>query len=279
MKLTVPRKTLRSAAGPVTGIGVRCGFDVQVRLLPAGGGEGLALHRTDLDLRLPLHLSHALALPNCTAIGTSPGDATLFVEHLMAALHVHGITDLVVEVSGPEVPLLDGSARDWDALVRQAGVVECGGEVEALVVASELCVEDGERRVCATPSERPVFEFDLKYDHPLIGHEIAGFELGIDDFAQDLAPARTFALEAEVQAGLASGQLKGGSDENCRIVYADHYSAPPTLPQEFARHKINDMLGDFYLLGRPVIGHISGFRTGHAHNRELLRCIAEAANI
>ena len=280
MKATrLTRRTLRAAAGPVAGVGVRTGREISVRLLPAASGEGLVLRRTDIGARVPLDLDHALDISNCTAVGTSPEDATLFVEHLMAVLHAHRITDLTVEVSGPEIPLLDGSATPWNELVMAAGIEDLPREVEPLVVAQELRIENGDKWLSAKPGPPTSFAYDLEYENPLIGKQFASFEPDTESFAEMLAPARTFALIEEIEQMTAAGLLKGGSEQNCRIVCPDHYSDPPTLPDEFARHKILDMLGDLYLFGRPVVGQVTGSRTGHAHNRALLRRIAGSAKV
>ena len=273
--MTLTRKTLGRATAATRGVGVRSGREIAARLLPAEAGAGLAIHRADLGARFPLDLHHALELPNCTAVGTCADDAVMFVEHLMAALHVRGITDLVVEVDGPELPLLDGSALAWDRLIREAGVTDLGGEVQPLVVTQAVRIEDGNCSTVAEPGSPATFAYELEYAHPLIGRQAARFEPGRDDFAETLAPARTFALIEDLRQAQAAGLLRGGGEENCRIIYADRWSAPPTLPDECARHKLLDLLGDLYLLGRPVWGRITARRTGHAHNRALLRAIGE----
>lgn len=268
--MTLASKTLSRPTEAIRGVGVRSGLEITVRLIPAEAGAGLTVHRTDIGARVPLDLRHALELPNCTAVGTCAEDAVMFVEHLMAALHVHGVTDLVVEVDGPELPLLDGSARAWDGLLREAGVEDLGGEVQPIVVTQAVRIEDGEACLVAEPGPPTVFAYELEYAHPLIGRQEARFAPGRDEFAADLAPARTFALIEDLRQAQAAGLVRGGGEENCRIAYAERWSAAPTLPDECARHKILDMLGDLYLLGRPVWGRIKGRRSGHAHNRALL---------
>jgi UDP-3-O-[3-hydroxymyristoyl] N-acetylglucosamine deacetylase len=272
MPATFPRRTLAAASPPITGIGVRSGRDASVRLLPAD--DGLFIHRTDIGARVPLHLDYALGIPSCTAIGTGPQDATLFVEHLMAALHALGITDLTIELDGPEIPLLDGSALPWVSATGDAGLADLPGQVEPLVVTEPIELRDGDKSIAAEAAAVLSLTYALSYANPLIGAEAATFTPGENAFATHLAPARTFALIEEIEQARAAGVLRGGSEGNCRIVYADHMSDEPTLPDEFARHKLLDMMGDLYLLGRPVIGAIRADRTGHAYNRELLRRLA-----
>jgi len=269
------RKTLGDAVGPIAGIGVHSGMEITVELAPAEIGEGLWLHRSDLGTRIALHLDNALDIPNCTAIGNGPADATLFVEHLMAALHVLGVTDLIVEVSGPEIPLLDGSSLPWFELLADAEWVESEEEIEPLVVGAEIRIEGEGKHMIARPAPLAEFAYDLAYDHPMIGRETVAAGIEPPRFIAEVAPARTFALIEEIGQMTQAGMLKGGSEENCLIVYPDHYSEPPGVVNPFAKHKVVDMVGDFYLLGRPVLGQIAGTRTGHADNRAMLGKIVE----
>lgn len=264
------RATLSQPTRLMSGVGVRSGLEVSVRLLPASIGSGLVLRRTDLGLELPLDLAHALDLPNCSAIGTNQADATLFVEHLLAALHVTGITDVVAQVRGPEVPLLDGSALPWAQAIAEAGICASAEEVAPLTVTAPVRIQDADRFIEAIPAPTPCFAYELHYDHPLIGTQQASFCPGADDFATMLAPARTFALEHELRSMQEHGLLRAGGEDNCLVIYPDRLSAAPTLPDEFARHKVLDLLGDLYLLGRPVIATVRGHLTGHLHNRALL---------
>jgi UDP-3-O-[3-hydroxymyristoyl] N-acetylglucosamine deacetylase len=268
------RATLSQPTRLLSGVGVRSGLEVSLRLLPASIGAGLALRRMDLGLELPLDLSHALDLPNCSAIGTGQADATLFIEHLLAALHMTGITDVVAQVCGPEVPLLDGSSLPWVDVIGEAGICASAEEVVPLTVTAPVRIQDGDRFVEALPAPMPSFAYELYYDHPLIGTQQAGFRPGVDDFATMLAPARTFALEHELRYMQEHGLLRAGGEDNCLVIYPDRFSAAPTLPDEFARHKILDLLGDLYLLGRPVIAAVRGHLTGHVHNRALLARLA-----
>ena len=279
----IPRLTLRQATPPLCGIGVRSGRPIAVRLLPAEPGDGLTILRTDLGLRVPLHLDFALDIPSCTAIGPEPATATLYVEHLLATFHALGVTDAGVELDGPEVPLLDGSAAPWCGLIAATGLRQLPGEVAPLVVAEPITVGDANTTLTALPPDRDghaLFRYELEYASPLIGKQTASHILAhTDAFETALAPARTFALVAEIEQARAAGVLTGGSEENCLVVYPDRYSAEPTLPDEFARHKILDMIGDLYLLGRPLWGQFVGHRTGHRQNRELLRRIAACATL
>lgn len=262
------------------GIGVVSGRNVSVRLEPAPEGAGLAVFRSDLGREVPLSIDFVRDVPNCTVVEHN-GAGVYIVEHLMAALAAFGITDLRVITDGPEIPIFDGSAARLCAMLRQAGICALNREAEPLIIANEVTVEHEGRRLQALPPTSDGWceiTYHLDHPHPLIGRQQVTLVLPSDAeeiFARDLAPARTFILEQEAIVLQETGWLSGGSEENAIVIYDDHYSAAPGLEQEFARHKILDLLGDLYLLNRRVIGRIIARRTGHAHNRLLARKLKE----
>ncbi|MGC9318571.1 MAG: UDP-3-O-acyl-N-acetylglucosamine deacetylase [Armatimonadota bacterium] len=266
------RATVRVDASAAD-IGVRSGQQVKLTLAPAEIGAGLTLERSDLGRRCPLDLEHCAAGPAATVCGEGEA-AVCFVEHLLAALWARGVTDCVVRIDGPEVPLFDGSALPMLELIDEAGVARSGAPLEPLEVAEPAMVIDEHRALCALPGEPAEFAYSLDYDHPVIGRQFASFVPGRDDFDVEVAPARTFITLEEAEELREAGLLAAGSEENCLVVYPDHCSQEPAIPQAFARHKLLDLLGDLYLLGRPVLGRVFAFYTGHRHNHELARMLA-----
>lgn len=266
------RATVTSDAS-ATGIGVRSGRDITLAIGPAEIGEGLMLHRQDLGSRWPIDLEHSAPDAGCTVSGEEDA-AVCFVEHLMAALWGAGVTDALVTLDGPEVPLFDGSALPLLRLIDEAGVARSGRSLDPLEVSEPAMVVDGDRVLCALPGDPAEMAYSLDYDHPVIGRQFATFVMDRDDFAADLAPARTFITFEEAEALREAGLLAAGTEENCLIVYPDHCSEEPALPQAFARHKLIDLIGDLYLLGRPLLGRVFAFYTGHRHNHELARMLA-----
>jgi len=257
-------------------LGVRSGRQIELALEPAEVGAGLTLVRSDLAQQWPLDLEHSQAGPGCTLSGEGAA-AVAFVEHLLAALGALGVTDARIVLSGPEVPMFDGSALPLLSLIESAGLA--GSEVELcpLVVAEPVLVAEQGAALFALPGEPAELTYAVAYDHPLIGSEFAGFRPGADDFAVELAPARTFITVEEAEAARAAGLLQGGGEENALVVYPDHLSEEPIVPQPFARHKLVDLLGDLYLLGRPVRGRIFAFHTGHRHHHALAHALAAQA--
>ena len=197
-----------------------------------------------------------------------------FIEHLLAALHAGGVSDLLVEVSGGEVPMFDGSALPFWQMLQDAGLTDHAKPLAPMVVREEIVIEQGDKVLRALPADTPAFEYALSHPHPMVGEQGARYDPATDDFARDLAPARTWGLYEELAHLRSAGLLVGGSEENAVIIFADHLSAPLAWPNAFARHKLLDLYGDLYLLGAPVIGSILAVRTGHADNHLLAKAIA-----
>lgn len=256
----------------LAGEGVRSGRQIRVTLEPAEEGQGLSLRRTDTGESWPLELSAALALDGCTAIGKAES-CVAYLEHLMAALAALGITDGQVTVDGPELPLLDGSVRPWLELVEAAEPQGGTTPVLPLILTEPIIVHDQEACLLALPAPEPHLTYLLEHPHPLIGLQWAQFRPGHDDFATELAPARTFTTIQEARYAQEHGLLKGGSEANALVIYEDHFSEEPELPQACARHKLLDLFGDLYLLGRPVQARIVAYQSGHQHNHRLASVI------
>ncbi|MGI5816594.1 MAG: UDP-3-O-acyl-N-acetylglucosamine deacetylase [Armatimonadota bacterium] len=265
----VTRATLHGRAA-ATGVGVRFGGEVALAIAPADLGGGIVLERADLGLRWPLDLEHSAPGPGCSLSGQ--GEAAVhFVEHLMAALWARGVTDCLVSVDGREIPLLDGSVRPVLALIDEARVARSAEPMEPIIIEEALLSSDERQAVCALPGEPTSYAYALWFRHPMIGRQFASFQTATDDFDEDLAPARTFITVEEAEQARELGLLAAGSEENAIIIHEDRVSEEPALPAAYARHKIVDMIGDLYLLGRPLVGRVFGFYTGHEQNHALAR--------
>lgn len=274
--MTIKTYTRRSVASNavITGLGVRSGLQITVTIEPAEVGHGIVISRRDAGLAWPADLAHIVALPACSSIGDEHCRVD-FVEHLMAALWGTEVTDALISIDGPEVPLLDGSALPFFRAISEAGVTGLEGEVEALIPSEPIFSLGDDRALIVLPADSPRFSYSLVHPHSLIGHQFADFRAATDNFGEWAAPARTFATWPELSALQQAGLLKEGSDENCLIVFDDHMSAEPFAANAMARHKLLDMLGDLYLTGRPLCAHVIGYKTGHADNRALAAKILE----
>jgi UDP-3-O-[3-hydroxymyristoyl] N-acetylglucosamine deacetylase len=260
------------------GEGVRSGRTVRVTVEPAEAGAGLVLEAREAGQIWPLDLTHTVALPGCTAAGTAACHVA-YIEHFLAACAGTGLSDARLVVEGPELPLLDGSARPWLDHIQEAGLEEFPDPLEPLVVTDLVMVICNGTGLTAFPADQGNILYLLEHPHPLIGRQCAHFLGETEEFARWVAPARTFTTVEEARYAQEHGLLRGGSEANALVVYPDHYSANPGLPEAFAAHKLLDLLGDLYLLGRPVQGHLIGHNSGHTLNRrfaEALACHAES---
>lgn len=266
------RQTIRQPV-TATGFGVFTGRDITLTLRPAGGG-GIRFLRSDVGVELPADVAHLADAPNCTALSDGQ-HSLLLTEHLLCACHGLGVTDLQVQVEGEELPCFDGSVAPWVELLLRADLQPLEAPVEPLTVTQPCWIAKEGKVLGVLPYDGLRVSYCLEHSHPLIGTDFAEYCAGEHDFVADFAPARTFITEEEVRPLLESGRLKTQSVEYALVIFADRYSAPLRLPHEFPKHKILDLLGDLYLLGRPVRGHFLAYRTGHAENRALIRRLAE----
>jgi UDP-3-O-[3-hydroxymyristoyl] N-acetylglucosamine deacetylase len=266
-----------------TGQGIFLGREVAVTLHPAAAGHGLRFQRADVDLDVPVALDHLLEHETCSGL-TDGRHRLLVVEHLLSVLRAFQITDLAVVVDGGELPFFDSTTQPWVELVQQAGVVDLEAAAEPLVVAETTRVEGPGKWIEARPGETFRVTYTLAHAHPMIGTDTAEYVEGVSDYAAEFAPAQSFITLAEARAlyemGLYQADIASFEEglelfvRHALVVYDDHYSARLRVAHEFPKHKIVDLLGDLYFLGRPLQGHIIAYRTGHAENLALARKLA-----
>jgi UDP-3-O-[3-hydroxymyristoyl] N-acetylglucosamine deacetylase len=195
------------------------------------------------------------------------------VEHLLAACFGMGVTDLLVEVDGSELPIGDGSAQLWVDAFKEAGVV-CLNEPAPLFSPTEtVTIQDGNALITVAPSDRFTATVTFTTNHPLVGVQTATFDEGTDDFITAIAPARTFGFWEEVSALLAQGLAKGGNFDNALVVFPDRYSSPLRFPDELARHKLLDLMGDLMLLGRRLTAKVTAKASGHSLHHRLCQTL------
>jgi UDP-3-O-[3-hydroxymyristoyl] N-acetylglucosamine deacetylase len=270
---TIGRSVIASGHGLHTG--VRSGLI----LYPLPPGRGIVFTNLSTGASVPAHLDFVESTGYATTL--HQGDMSVAtVEHLLATLHAYGITNVLVKVQS-EVPVMDGSAREFCALIESAGVQEQGGGVEEIAVDHRIAVgsDDPEKEgIAIEPADMLSVSYTLKYPPP-VGTQRYTFEYrGPESFREEVAPARTFGFVKDMKAMASMGLASGGRLDNCILIDDEKIvNTELRFPDELARHKILDVLGDLYLLGRPVRGKIDARMTGHADNIALLRKIAEAA--
>jgi UDP-3-O-[3-hydroxymyristoyl] N-acetylglucosamine deacetylase len=270
--LARPQRTVAESL-VLAGQGLHSGFKTGVILHPAPVGSGIVFSSVAGQSEIPARLENVTETGYNTTL-SGGGHSIRTVEHLMSALHGLGVTNLLVKTDD-EVPALDGSALEFCRHLREAGIVEQDAEIEPIAVAQPIQIGEGEEFIRIEPARRLVIDYTLEYPAP-IGRQQVHFELDSpEDYVREVAPARTFGFVREFRKLAEMGLASGGRLDN--LILVDDEKVVNTalrFPDEFARHKTLDLIGDLYLLGRPVVGHIVASRTGHSDNLALLRAIA-----
>jgi len=277
----LPRqRTLKRMIGCV-GVGLHCGQRVRMTLHPAPAGSGIVFRRTDLApaIDIPARFDRVVETRLCTGLAAPerPEATVGTIEHLMAALSGCGIDNALVELDGPEVPILDGSAAPFVFLLDCAGSVEQEAVRPAIEIVSPIRLEERGAYAELRPSPYPglAMAMSIAFDAPAIGRQALSLRLTEEAFRHDLARARTFALLPEVAQLQASGRAKGGSLDNAIVVDRARVLNPGGLrmPDEFVRHKLLDAVGDLALAGFAIHGRLVAHRSGHTLNNRLLRAL------
>jgi UDP-3-O-[3-hydroxymyristoyl] N-acetylglucosamine deacetylase len=272
------RRTLKTAIGCV-GVGLHSGRRVTLTLRPAAGGSGILFRRTDLGIDIPARFDRVVDTRLCTALVAedAPQARIGTVEHVMAALAGTGVTDAIVELDGPEVPILDGSAAPFVFLIDCAGTVALATPAPAIEVLKRIRVEEGEAFAELQPNRESGFDASLTIDFPAtaIGRQHIAMRVTPAAFRAQLAEARTFTLAEEISRLRAAGLAQGGSLANAIVVDGPLVLNPGGLrkPDEFVRHKLLDAVGDLALAGVSLSARFVGHRSGHALNNRLLRAL------
>jgi UDP-3-O-[3-hydroxymyristoyl] N-acetylglucosamine deacetylase len=257
------------------GVALHSGARVGVTMLPAPPDTGIVFRRVDLPGRPEVAARHdrVADLTLCTSIGDGAGATIGTVEHLMAALCGLGVDNVVVELDGPEVPVMDGSAAPFVFLIECADLIEQAAPRRFVEVLKPVEVEDGGRSVALYPAADFAVSVTINFDSPVIGEQTCSFRVSPDSFKREIARARTFGFAHEVDELRARGLARGGSLENAVVVSGERVLNEDGLrfADEFVRHKALDAIGDLYLAGAPLLGHYRSDRAGHALNNRLLR--------
>ena len=263
------------------GVGLHSGKPIKMTLFPAAVNSDIVFRRvdvTDKDNVLPARWDHIVDTRLNSCLGNAAGVVVSTVEHFMGALSGLGITNLIAEVNGPELPLMDGSARDFITLLKEAGIEEQEAPVKALKILHSVVFEDGKGASTSLEPAEGGLTLNFEIDFPqskIIGHETVSVPLNEENFKNMVASARTFGFAAEVAQLRSMGLAQGASLDNAIAVEGDSVLNPGGLrfPNEFVAHKVLDAVGDLYQAGMPIIGLFKGVKSGHFHNNQLLRAV------
>lgn len=260
------------------GVGVHTGAYVRVAVRPAAADSGIVFVRTDVtdrDNRLPVSGEAVCKTQLGTVIGNADGVTVSTIEHLMAALVMLGVDNATVELDGPEMPIMDGSALPFVQVLDRAGRRGQDAPRRYIEILETVEVVEGDKRATLRPADRFEVAFEIAFNSAAIGRQRVDLPMDERAFRDELADCRTFGFLHEVEALRAMGLARGGSMENAVVIEGDRILNPEGLrrPNEFVRHKALDAIGDLFVLGAPVLGRFEGVLAGHAMNNALVRAL------
>lgn len=277
----IRQRTLKNVIR-ATGVGLHTGEKVYLTLLPAAPDTGIVFRRVDLDepVEIRAHPENVGDTQLSTCLVKDDVRVST-VEHLLSAMAGLGIDNAVVELSAPEVPIMDGSAGPFVFLIQSAGIQEQDAPKRFIRIKKPIRVEDGDRWVRFEPFEGFKVSFAIEFDHPVFreGEQQASVDFSSTCFVKEVSRARTFGFMREIEALQQRKLALGGSLDNAIVVddYRILNEDGLRYRDEFVKHKILDAIGDLYLLGHSLIGEFTGFKSGHALNNQLLRTLLSDA--
>jgi len=261
-----------------SGVGVHTGEHVRCCVRPGATRTGIVFVRTDVrdrDNRVEARGENVTKTQLGTVITNGADVSVSTIEHLMAAFAALGVDNAVVELDGPEVPIMDGSALPFVQIIDRAGLRRQEAHRCWIEILDTVEVVDGDKRASLSPSDRYEMAFEISFDTPTIGRQRVDLEITEASFRKELADCRTFGFLSDVEALRAMGLARGGSLENCVVIDGDRVLNDEGLrrPDEFVRHKALDAIGDLYVLGAPILGRFEGVLAGHGLNNALVRAL------
>lgn len=269
------RKTLEKEI-IYSGIGLHKGENIDMKLIP--GSNGIIFKRVDLEdgkNEIKLDIENTFDLTRGTNLKNEFGAKVHTIEHFLSALYAAEITDLVIELDGNELPICDGSAGRFIDLFENAGIKELDGEVEPIVIAKPIYLTVGDKNIVALPYDGYKITYAIRFEHSFLKSQLAEFEINLENYKKEIAPARTFGFDYEIEYLKKNNLALGGTLENAIVIEKDGVMNPEGLryEDEFVRHKMLDIIGDLKILNRPIKGHIIAVKAGHALDIEFAKLL------
>ena len=255
----------------VIGIGLHKGEPIKLRLEPLDVDAGIIFYREDIALNIPLSPSSVIDTRMATVIGDKEKGFISTIEHFLSAIYAYGIDNMRVIVDGNEMPIMDGSSISFCLLLDEAGIEEQDAPKNVICVKETIEVRDGDKFVRLTPSSSASFDFEINFEHPVIGVQSERFDFSTHNFIEDIARARTFGFAKDIQYLQSQNLAMGASLQNA-IGLDDHKVLNPEglrFDNEFARHKILDAMGDMMVSGYNILGKYESFAGSHNLNYQL----------
>ena len=273
----IRQRTLRNSI-KATGVGLHTGDKVLLTLCPAPVDTGIVFRRTDLNPVAEIPARADLVGETTLSTCLIQGEARVStIEHLLSAMAGLGVDNAYVDVTAPEIPIMDGSAAPFVFLLQSAGIVEQHAAKKFIRVRREVTVTDGDKTASFLPLEGFKISFGIDFDHPVFKHRAATTEIDFSttSFVREVSRARTFGFVEEIEYLRSKGLARGGSMDNAVVIddYKVLNQGGLRYDDEFVKHKVLDAIGDLYLLGYSLIGEYRAFKSGHALNNQALRTL------
>lgn len=261
------------------GIGLHTGSHVTVKLKPSPRDTGIVFYRNDKNLMIRADVGAVVDTAFATSLGYN-GTRIKTVEHILAAASGLGIDNLIIELDGSEIPILDGSSTELIDIILRGGIAKQGKKRPYLRITKPVFFDDGHSEIAAFPYDGRKLTCRIQFNHHLLGEQKLSIDLNEETFAREVAPARTFGFVKDVEYLRANGLAKGGSLDNAVILGEDGVLNKSGLrfKDEFVRHKILDFIGDISLIGFPIYGHLVANRTGHSTNIKFVKNLLSAVD-
>ena len=277
------RKTIKNIV-EISGIGLHKGEEIKLTLKPSGDSDekGIIFKRIDVSGKnnvIKVDYRNLFDLERGTNIRNEDDVKVHTIEHFLSSLSITGITDILVEISGNELPILDGSSAGFVEKLLEAGITELDKEMEPVVITEPVIFSDEKagKYVMALPYDGFKISYTIDFNHSFLKSQYYELEVNLENYMENIAKCRTFAFDYEIEFLKKNNLALGGSLENAVVVGADGPLNPEGLryPDEFVRHKILDIIGDLYVLGKPLKAHIIAIKAGHYVNSRLTEMIAK----
>ena len=275
------RKTIKNML-EFEGIGLHKGEKIQIKLLPNKEETGIFFQRVDLPEGknlIKVDYKNLFDLERGTNIKNDYDARVYTIEHFMSALHVLGITDLIVEITGNELPILDGSTKMFLEEIEKIGLASLENEIEPIIIDQVVSFTEEKtgKHVVILPYNGFKVSYTIDFNHTFLKSEYYEIDLNLENYKREISMARTFAFDYEIEYLKNNNLALGGSLDNAIVIAKDGVLNPEGLryENEFVRHKILDLIGDIYILGRPIRGHIIAIKAGHFINAQLSTKLAE----
>lgn len=270
------RRTLKKETF-YNGVGLHKGEDIKMRLVPQKSG-GIVLKRVDLEEGknlIEMKIENTFDLTRGTNLKNEFGAAIYTIEHFMSALYIMGITDLLIEIDGNEMPIADGSAIEFLKILEEAGIEELEEEVKEIVIEKPIHLTVGDKHIVALPYDGYKVTYTIKFNHTYLKSQMLEVDLNLESYREEIAKARTFGFDYEIEYLKKNNLALGGTLDNAIVIKADGVLNPGGLryEDEFVRHKILDLIGDLKILNAPIKGHIIAIKAGHALDIEFAKLL------